>query len=238
MVFVNGSNVSNVTLSIDGGPATNVRLGELNVTTGTMHLGTTASSNISTRMWHDGTYWQIYGSTENTDTTYSEISSAEITAGTASTARAITGRRAQGIVDKAILATKEALYPVGSTYFNKTNSTNPATLLGFGTWARLEGVVLGGRSETGGSPFNVAAGTVIGADTHTLTTAEMPSHTHTSPNGNPFLTDLGTGTAVNTAAGGSYGFRIAGSATQAAGSGGAHNNIQRTLVGYLWERTA
>ncbi len=36
-----------------------------------------------------------------TNTTYSEITSAEITAGTASTARAISGRRAQEIVDKA-----------------------------------------------------------------------------------------------------------------------------------------
>ena len=36
------------------------------------------------------------------DTTYSEITSAEITDGTASTARAISGRRAQEIVDKAV----------------------------------------------------------------------------------------------------------------------------------------
>lgn len=53
-------------------------------------------------MWYDGTYWQMYGSYLNTNTTYSEISVAEITAGTASTARTISGRRAQEIVNKAV----------------------------------------------------------------------------------------------------------------------------------------
>ena len=123
------------------------------------------------------------------------------------------------------------VYPVGSTYYNKTNSTNPATLLGFGTWARLEGVVLGGRSEAGGSPFNVAGGTVIGADTHTLTVEQMPSHSHS------FYTNAAGGTAANSATfAGTNG--VANGAMSSAGGGQAHPNIQRTLVGYLWERTA
>lgn len=41
------------------------------------------------------------GNIATPDTTYAEITTAEITAGTASTARAISGRRAQDIVDKA-----------------------------------------------------------------------------------------------------------------------------------------
>ena len=36
--------------------------------------------------------------------------------------------------DAAIAAAKEALYPVGSIYINAGVTTNPATLLGFGTW--------------------------------------------------------------------------------------------------------
>ena len=37
----------------------------------------------------------------------------------------------------------QALYPVGSVYINASNGTNPATLLGFGTWERFgEGRVL------------------------------------------------------------------------------------------------
>jgi len=34
--------------------------------------------------------------------------------------------------------------PVGSIYINKTDPTNPATLLGYGTWQSLEGFVLVG----------------------------------------------------------------------------------------------
>ena len=125
----------------------------------------------------------------------------------------------------------EGLYPVGSTYFNKTNPTNPATLLGFGTWARLEGVVLGGRSETSGSPFNVTAGTVIGADTHTLTIDQMPSHSHSGDR-------LVARTTFAPGAGYGIGATDNGSPVGNNGGGKAHNNIQRTLVGYLWERTA
>ena len=125
----------------------------------------------------------------------------------------------------------DMFYPVGSTYFNKTNSTNPATLLGFGTWARLEGVVLGGRSETTGSPFNVTAGTVIGADNHTLTVGQMPTHSH------DFYTNAVGGTTANSATfAGING--VANGAMSSTGGGQAHPNIQRTLVGYLWERTA
>ena len=142
------------------------------------------------------------------------------------------------------------LYPVGSTYFNKTNSTNPATLLGFGTWARLEGVVLGGRSEAGGSPFNVAAGTVIGADTHTLTTGQLPQHGFSQViHGQESGTDIASMSVEGgTLLGGSiarYGNHptFPGSISRQNpgatwGSNQAHNNIQRTLVGYLWERTA
>ena len=35
------------------------------------------------------------------------------------------------------VATLQAVYPVGSIYINAASSTNPGTLLGFGTWAAL-----------------------------------------------------------------------------------------------------
>ena len=38
-------------------------------------------------------------------------------------------------ITTAIAAVKLALYPVGSIYTQATVATNPATLLGFGTWA-------------------------------------------------------------------------------------------------------
>lgn len=37
-------------------------------------------------------------------------------------------------ITAAIAANNGVLYPIGSTYINKTDATNPATLFGFGTW--------------------------------------------------------------------------------------------------------
>lgn len=69
----------------------------------------------------------------------------------------------------------DAIYPVGSIYIS-TNSTNPGTLFG-GTWeAYAQGRTLIGN---GTSDQTFTAGATGGASTHTLTTAQMPSHTHT-----------------------------------------------------------
>lgn len=76
----------------------------------------------------------------------------------------ITGTNiSNGIVD--------LIYPVGSIYMS-VNSTSPATLFG-GTWTQLQDRFLIGA----GSSYAVNA--TGGSTTHTLTTAEMPSHTHT-----------------------------------------------------------
>lgn len=140
-----------------------------------------------------------------------------------------------------------AAHPVGSTYWNETVSTNPGSIYG-GTWVQLKGVVLGGISDVAGSPFNVTAGTIIGADTHTLTEAQLPNISgywtiHGQEGGTVFYN------AVGKATGSGYGaYKAPPGSTGGAhslqnpgfnfGSGQAHNNIQRTLVGYLWKRTA
>ena len=56
-------------------------------------------------------------------------------------------------IDALILATKQALYPVGSYYSNGAVSTNPATLLGFGTWVAVDGKVIVGL-DAGQTEFN------------------------------------------------------------------------------------
>ena len=72
-----------------------------------------------------------------------------------------------------------SLYPVGSVYIS-TNSTSPATLFG-GTWTQISNRFLycttSGATNTGGasSVSYTPAGTVEG---HTLTTSEIPSHSH------------------------------------------------------------
>lgn len=67
----------------------------------------------------------------------------------------------------------DVVYPVGSIYMSVSN-VNPANLFG-GTWQELQGMFLLGRSSSH------AAGTTGGEESHTLTAAEMPSHTHTGP---------------------------------------------------------
>jgi len=81
-----------------------------------------------------------------------------------------------------------SVYPVGSIYINATNSTNPASLLGFGTWTAFgAGRVPVGfdasdsdfntAEETGGAKTATTTGTVT-VDGHALTEAEMPKHYH------------------------------------------------------------
>ena len=129
-------------------------------------------------------------------------------------------------------ATLQAVYPVGSIYINASVSTNPATLLGFGTWTAFgAGRVMVGL-DSGDSNFDTAQETG-GSKTHTLTTAELPSHTHTvsipssenggSSNDHALFPD-------STSSGETF-------TTAATGSGSAHNILQPYIVVYMWRRT-
>lgn len=63
-------------------------------------------------------------------------------------------------------------YPVGAIYCS-TVDTNPHDLFGFGTWEYIEqGRVLLSQGD------KYSAGSTGGAETHTLTTQEMPKHNH------------------------------------------------------------
>lgn len=124
-------------------------------------------------------------------------------------------------------------YPIGSLYYNADDSTNPGTLLGFGTWAAF-----GAGRVVVGNGGGFSAGATGGETTHTLTEAEMPAHTHTfgggtndfkqsvqvSNGGGPFAPC--TGGTSNAGVGGTT------------GSSTAHNNMQPYIVVYVWRRTA
>jgi len=68
-----------------------------------------------------------------------------------------------------ILLAQMANLPVGSIYQNKTSSTNPATLLGFGTWVQLTDVFLVARGGTYTSTGGAAT------DSITISEANLPS---------------------------------------------------------------
>ena len=121
--------------------------------------------------------------------------------------------------------------PVGSLYFS-TNLTNPATTLGYGTWS-LYGqgrvpVNYGGSTD----PNFSVMGSCTGETTHTLTTAEIPAHSHCS-----YEVNISGGSGSN------WGYTCASSYsgysnTFNTGGGGAHNNLQPSIVVAIWERTA
>lgn len=147
-----------------------------------------------------------------------------------------------------VIEVLKKVYPVGSVYINATSNTNPSTLLGFGTWVSFgAGRVLVGINDLD-ADFDTAEETG-GAKTHTLTSAEMPTHTHTQ-NAHTHSFDITRATTFG--GNGSYepqqsatgnriwsGFAIsnATATNQNSGSGGSHNNLQPYIVVHMWKRT-
>lgn len=127
------------------------------------------------------------------------------------------------------------VYPVGSIYINASVSTNPGTLLGFGTWVAFgAGRVPVGIDATQ-TEFDTAEETG-GAKTHTLSISEIPAHTH---NQGSHDSSAGDGGAYNTEfirdhSDTANGPNVESSST---GGGGAHNNLQPYIVVYMWKRT-
>jgi hypothetical protein len=155
-------------------------------------------------------------------------------------------------VQAAIAAAKQALYPVGSIYVNAVVNTNPATLLGFGTWVAFgAGRVMVGLNgsdtlfdtleETGGSKD-----AAVVSHTHTATVTD-PGHTHTPPSGSFVVNSSGGG---QTAGGGGFiinGGNAAATASRTTGitvanstegSSGTNANLQPYITVAMWKRTA
>jgi hypothetical protein len=127
----------------------------------------------------------------------------------------------------------DTIYPIGSIYTNATNSTNPGTLLGFGTWVSFGAGRVPVGIDSSDTDFDTAEETG-GVKEVTLTAAQsgLPSHSHTllggsfdgssgAEPGNSRASDLGqTGTTGGTDA------------------SSAHTNLQPYIVVYMWKRTA
>jgi hypothetical protein len=135
----------------------------------------------------------------------------------------------------------DTIYPIGSIYSNASNSANPATLLGFGTWVRVEGKVIVGYDSDDNDFDAVGSGTntnsTTGSKTHTLTEAEMPSHTHgsglVSIDSNGGRTTFTNNRLENDAERATFEGN-----TNSTGGDGAHNNLQPYYVAHMWRRTA
>jgi hypothetical protein len=162
------------------------------------------------------------------------------TAGTSSTQIASTA-----FVQAALIGA----YPIGSIYMNAGVATNPATLLGFGTWAAFGAgrVIVGFNAgdtlfdtleETGGSKD-----AIVPSHTHVATVSETP-HAHTfTATVNSYGPRGGAGpeywgaqpTAGNSTSSVSTGITVANSTT---GVSVTNANIQPYITVHMWKRTA
>jgi len=122
-------------------------------------------------------------------------------------------------------------FPVGAIFIS-TVSTNPGTTLGYGTWVAFgEGRVLVGIDATQ-TEFDTG-GETGGSKTHTLTTAEIPSHRHQLDDTSTHNVASGTGSeAENNVVSGTNEYSLY------EGGGGAHNNLQPYVVVYMWRRNS
>ena len=145
-------------------------------------------------------------------------------------------------------AVKNELSPVGSIYTNSSVNTNPATLLGFGTWAAFAaGRVMVGF-DSGNSLFDTAEETGGSADaitvshSHTATSSVSdPGHTHTysgvtAPSGSGDSTRAGVPTTRTTNAA-FTGISVS-TSISTEGSSGTNANYQPYITVYMWKRTA
>lgn len=150
-----------------------------------------------------------------------------------------------------VQAALQALHPVGSIYINATNSTNPGTLFGFGTWTAFGAGRVPVGFDAGNALFDAAEETGGSADaitvshTHTATTSITdPGHVHsiimsssnntlsstpsklsTSPNQTGVTESAVTGISASTS-------------VASAGSSGTNANYQPYITVYMWKRTA
>ncbi len=140
------------------------------------------------------------------------------------------------------------IYPVGSIYMS-VNNVSPATLFG-GTWVQIKDTFLLSAGD------NYTAGDTGGEAAHTLSTGEMPAHTHGSKSLSgtfyAYAWDNGGSSGIvshttphknmDMYGGDSVGHQYytinASHEHTSVGNGTAHNNMPPYLAVYVWKRTA
>ena len=144
---------------------------------------------------------------------------------------------------------RDFMYPVGAIYMSVVN-TSPASLFG-GSWAAWgQGRVPMGCGQGSGLTNRPNAEATGGAETHTLTVEEMPSHNHTQAGHSHTIQGrVGWGSTnssdrmplgVNTNDRAETKSDAVHSATPAihnTGSGHSHPNMQPFITCFMWKRT-
>ena len=168
----------------------------------------------------------------------------------------------QELIDLLKVQLKDAFkfeFPIGYVWVSM-NSTNPATILGYGTWTQIKDEFLyctsssnttGGANSVSYTPSGSVSGSV---GYHAITTSEMPSHRHTfrynrrdqcgigsyshptDTPGNQYTDDgLGWANMVNTGGNSSHNHSFSGSFS---GSRATINTMPKYRTCYAWYRSA
>jgi hypothetical protein len=163
-------------------------------------------------------------------------------------------------VQAAAQAALQSLHPVGSIYINATNSANPATYFGFGTWVAFGAGRVPVGFNSADTSFNAAEKTggsknaIVVSHTHTINNKSLTGSlvatafqdgssriartgvvTSTSNSFNALYS--GGGGAANTGA--TYNIDASHDHTASTtGSSGTNANLQPYITVYLWKRTA
>jgi hypothetical protein len=177
---------------------------------------------------------------DGTNTSFAQVNMSTDVTGTLAVANGGTGVTTAAAITVLV---GNLLFPVGAIY-SSTDSTNPGTALGFGTWtAFAAGRVLIGNGggftagATGGS-----ADAVVVSHSHTGTTDTAGLHNHntniyipgptTNDGGYP---NAAASTTWYTADAGLHSHTFT---TDASGVSGTNANLQPYVVVYMWQRTA
>ena len=143
------------------------------------------------------------------------------------------------------------LYPVGSLYYNSSVTTNPNTLLGFGTWAAFgagrvpvgynaSNALFDTLEETGGSADAI---NVSHTHTATFTGNALSAHSHTMGGGFNGGGGIGGGDLNNSQGNTSTSSVSAGTpsgsvSVSTEGSSATNANYQPYITVAIWKRTA
>lgn len=187
-----------------------------------------------------------YNAIASAVTSKSDLNSPTFT-GTPSAPTASTGTSSTQLATTAFVQSAlVGAYPVGSIYMNAAVATNPATLLGFGTWVAFGAGKVPVGIDAGDTDFNTVEETGGSKD------AILPSHTHVATVNDPGHNHTVTTSSTSTIASGNaiplnylYTTRTTSTSTtgitvsnSTEGESATGKNLQPYIVVYMWKRTA
>ena len=137
-----------------------------------------------------------------------------------------------------------ALYPVGTIYINASNGTNPATLLGFGTWVAFGAGRVPVGFDSGNALFDTpeetggTADSIVVEHNHSVTDSGH-NHTDNKATSTGFNSTVGGGVnQFSNSFTGTTSTETTGITIDNEGTSGTDTNYQPYITVYMWKRIA